>query len=170
MKKLIVILSLILPCCLYANRNMEFSIQNKISDFLKQTYNISNQFIFFELIEKGEFPEYDLYNIELINPYDIELAEKMNFKIKVSSFFDKWNYHIMNVEVYVRNIIDIANLKKQLKENDKIQIIYYNKNIKFRDIGTIEKILHPDILIVKNSFGQLLKCRRISNDKAEVKQ
>ena len=171
MKKIIIsILFLFSASALYANRNMEFSIKNKIFHFLDQRYFISNQYVSFDMIDKNEFPDYELYDIQIMNPNELELKEKMDFKIKVSSFFDKYNYQIINVEVFLRNIINNASLKVKLNKNDKIKIILKSKDVRFRDIGIIDKIINPDVLMVRNSFGHLLKCQRISNELAEVIQ
>ena len=171
MKKIIIsILFLLSVSVLYANRNMGFSIKNKISHYLNQYYFISNQYISFDMIEKGEFPDYKLYDIEIMNKNELEIEEKTDFTIKVSSFFDKYDYQIITVSVFLRNIINNANLKVKLNKNDKIRIVFSKENVKFRDIGTIDKIINPDILIVKNSFGHILRCRRISNELAEVIQ
>ena len=163
MKKIIIIIFLIfiLVSTLYAENNMEFSIKNKIFNYLNTAYNISNNNILYDIIDKEKIPNFQLYEIKIINKNKIEPNERINFQIKISSFFNKNNHHIVTVEVFIMNFIDITKKKIKLNKNDRIKIIYKNKNIKFTDMGTINKIVDSDIIIVKNSFNYLLKCRLI---------
>ena len=73
-------------------------------------------------------------------------------------------------DVYIQNQINIPFQKTELKKHDTINIFYNNNSIKFSDTATVNKILNTDIIIVKNSFGRLIKCRLISNEIAEVIQ
>ncbi len=124
----------------------------------------------YKIIDKDKIPYYKLYDMKIMNKNKLKLEPGMSFDINISSFFDKNDHHRVYVEVSILNMADNVEKKTKINRNDKIIIIFNSRNIKFTDVGIINKIIDTDTIIVKNSFNRLLKCKIISNEAAEVIQ
>ena len=171
MKKIIIILviNLFIPYLILAsNKNIAFSIKNKIFEYLHSKYDIERIDINYNDINTLNIPDYNLYNIEIMNFDKIKLKKNIIFKIKISNFFNNTDYSMININVLLSKIKNFLNKNFNVNINQSIKIFYKNKNIRFYDRGSVKKKLYSDIIMVKNSFGHLLKCRLISDKLAEV--
>ncbi len=171
MKKIIIILviNLFIPYLILAsNKNIIFSIKNKIFEYLHSKYDIERIDINYNNINTLNIPDYDLYNIEIMNFDKIKLKKNIILKIKILNFFNNTDYSMININVSLSKIKNFLDRNFKVSINQSIKIFYKNKNIQFYDRGSVKKKLYSDIIMVKNSFGHLLKCRLISNKLAEV--
>jgi len=165
---ILLLLILFMSTTLYtANSNLKFSIKNKILNFLKNNLLVTNLNEVFFNFKDISLPEYKLYEIEIMNKDKIKISKNMNFTIMIRSFFSREDYKILDIPV-VYTGFKSKNIRTKLVPNTKVKIILNNHNIRFIDTGTVDKILDSDIIIVKNSFNKLLKCRVISDNVLEV--
>ncbi|MBU1078497.1 MAG: hypothetical protein KKH98_14460 [Spirochaetes bacterium] len=169
-KILSVILLIILPAASLVsdNRNIRFSIENKIFDFMKLKFNIENNDILIHQIDLSDMPEYDLYEIRIMDKENISPRKDLTIQIRISDFFNKSESRIITVRINLIHYKKIPDKSVKLKIGQSIKIVYNSNHIRFFDRGTVKKKLNSEDIIIQNSFDQLLKCRIISDQLAEV--
>lgn len=131
-------------------KNLSDSIKNEISKYLQrevQSVNITES-----------LPDYKLYEIALVEVRTN--IDKIEFKLKVSDFFNKNRFKFIYASV--ENEFPV-----QIKINSKVKLIYRRNNITLITDGIVEKI-ENNYIIVKTTYGKRLKCRAINQSEVEV--
>lgn len=170
MKKILVILIINLIFCFILNsnpqkKNLTFSLYQAVYKYLLDNYNIEKDNILIHPFNSDQLPDYKLYQIKIIS--NNKKKEIKNLKVQISDFFNKQNNTIIDISLNIDST-HIYSFVENVKRNNAVNIIYNKNNITFHDKGTIQKILFSDKIIVKNSFGHLVKCQMISEKTAEV--
>lgn len=150
------------------SNNLEYSIKNKIINYLSTTYNYNIANLVFNMPSLEQFNDYRLYEISIIDVRTF--CKAITFKLKISDFFDQNKYEMISVKTgsdsfsYLPGLVNNHNVYL----NKIIKIYYKTDCVTISDTGTIKKIYNSDKVRVQNSFGKSVNCQLISNDSAEV--
>ncbi len=166
MKKLFLFLliSLITNSFTLYSRIYEESIKNKIKSYFFKNSNlkISDS----QIIIKDSLPSYNLYEITVLKNSIKTNKSDINIKIKVTDFFKKDKYKLINCKILsiVPPCLESSDYQNNNVIGKEVKIIYENDKIVIYDTGKIIQILNNNIYLIKNSFNQKVKCIKIKNN------